>query len=88
MKCTHCGGEVSAQETACPSCGRENTEGIAFQQKVQEKIDRNLLLRLTMKKQKNAELAQRMLTRLCVIFWSINLGLILFFIALYMWMEP
>lgn len=72
MKCPYCGGEVPAQSIACPFCGQENPEGIAFQKEVQEKIERNKLLKPFLMKQKTPELIQRMMTRIIIILVIVN----------------
>jgi len=75
MKCPYCGGEVSAQSIACPYCGKENPEGIAFQQEVQNKINRNKWLKPFLIKQKTPELIQKMMTRIIVIIIVVNVVL-------------
>lgn len=75
MKCPYCGGEVPAQSTFCPYCGQENPEGIAFQKQVQEKIERNRLLKPFLLKQKTPELIQKMMTRIIVVLIVINVSL-------------
>lgn len=73
MKCPYCGGEVSSQSLKCTFCGRENEEGIRFWQELQEKSERNRLLRPFLLKQKKPELAQKMLTRVILIFTIANI---------------
>ena len=85
MKCPYCGGEVSSQSVACPFCGRENAEGIAFQQEVSQKIERNKLLKPFLKKQKTPELVQRMLNRILLILIMVNVILIAFSCGLITW---
>lgn len=72
MKCPYCGGEVSSQSLKCTFCGRENEEGIKFWKELQEKSERNRLLRPLLLKQKTPELAQKMLTRMIIIFTIAN----------------
>lgn len=72
MKCPYCGGEVSSQSLKCTFCGRENEEGIKFWQELQEKSERNRLIRPLLLKQKTPELAQKMLTRMIIIFTIAN----------------
>lgn len=84
MKCPSCGGEFSSQSIACPYCGRENPEGIAFQEEVRRKIERNKLLKPFLIKQKTPELVQRMLTRIFLIIIGINLALFAFIFILYL----
>jgi len=82
MKCPYCGGEVSSQSVACPFCGRENPEGIAFQEEVQKKIERNKLLKPFLIRQKKPELVQRLLSRMIGILLIINIVMLtLTFIA-------
>lgn len=87
MKCPYCGGEVSSQSVECPFCGRENPEGIAFQTKVQEKIERNKLLKPFLIKQKTPELASRMLTRMLSIMAVVNIGILGISFLIFLWME-
>ncbi len=72
MKCPYCGGEVPAQSVVCPFCGQENPEGIAFQQEVQKKIERNKLLKPFLIKQRTPELIQRMMTRIIIVIVVVN----------------
>ncbi len=72
MKCPNCGGEVSSQSLNCPFCGSKNPEGIAFYEEVQKKIERNKLLKPFLIKQKTPELVQKMLTRICIIVFLVN----------------
>lgn len=67
MKCSYCGGEFSSQSEKCPYCGRENGEGIAFQEEVKRKIEKNRMLRPLLIRQETPKLVQRMLSRLIVI---------------------
>ena len=76
MKCPYCHGEVPTQSTECPYCGMENPEGIAFRQEVQNKINRNKLLKPFLFKQKKPELIQKMMTRIIVIMILINVVLL------------
>lgn len=85
MKCPYCGGEVPAQSVACPFCGQENPEGIAFQKEVQEKIERNKLLKPFLIKQKTPELIQKMMTRIIVILVVVNVVLLGFSFLLTVW---
>ena len=85
MTCPFCGGEFSSQEIACPYCGNGNPEGIAFQNEVREKIERNKLLRPLLMKQKAPELVQRMLTRILIIMVGINILLLAFSFGIYLW---
>ena len=84
MKCPYCGGEVSSQSLKCTFCGRENEEGMQFWQELQEKSERNRLLKPLLLRQKKPELAQKMLTRVIVILtianvlmFAISLGIFL-----------
>ena len=72
MKCPYCHGEVPAQSITCPFCGRENPEGIAFQQEVQKKIQRNKLLKPFLMKQQTPELISRMMSRIIFILIVVN----------------
>ncbi len=72
MKCPYCGGEVSSQSLKCTFCGRENEEGIQFWQELQEKSERNRLLKTLLLRQKKPELAQKMLTRVIIILMIAN----------------
>ena len=72
MKCPYCGGEVSSQSLKCTFCGRENEEGMQFWQELQEKSERNRLLKPLLLRQKKPELAQKMLTRVIVILTIAN----------------
>lgn len=87
MKCPSCGGEFSSQSVACPYCGRENPEGIAFQEEVRRKIERNKLLKPFLMKQKTPELVQRMLTRILLIIVGVNVALFAFIFVLYLLAE-
>lgn len=87
MKCPYCGGEVSSQSLKCPYCGADNPEGVAFQEELQKKIDRNKLLRPFLIKQRTPELVQRMLTRIMIILAAINIVLFGFSIGIYIWGE-
>lgn len=78
MKCPYCNGEVPAQSISCPYCGRENPEGIAFQKQVQEKIERNRLLKPFLLRQKTPELIQKMMTRIIIVLIVINVSLFAF----------
>lgn len=82
MKCPSCGGEFSSQSIACPYCGRENSEGIVFQKRIYQKIEKNKLLKRFLIKQKTPELVQRMLTRLLLIITGVNLTLFAFIVIL------
>lgn len=72
MKCPYCGGDVSSQSLKCTFCGRENEEGMQFWQELQEKSERNRLLKPLLLRQKKPELAQKMLTRVIVILTIAN----------------
>lgn len=72
MKCPYCGGEVSSRDLKCTFCGRENEEGIQFWQELQEKSERNRLLKPLLLRQKKPELAQKMLTRVIIILTIAN----------------
>jgi len=72
MKCPYCGGEVSSQSLKCTFCGRENEEGMQFWQELQEKSERNRLLKPLLLRQKKPELAQKMLTRVIIILTIAN----------------
>lgn len=72
MKCPYCGGEVSSQSLKCTFCGRKNEEGIQFWQELQEKSERNRLLKPLLLRQKKPELAQKMLTRVIIILTIAN----------------
>ncbi len=85
MKCPYCGGEVPSQSTKCPYCGMENPEGVAFQEEVQRKIERNRLLRPFLLKQKKPELVQKMLTRILLLVTVFNVLLIMGSFGLYYW---
>lgn len=85
MKCPYCGGEVSSQSVNCPYCGNINPEGVAFQEEVQKKIERNRLLKPFLIKQKTPELIQKMLTRIAFILIGVNVLLFVFSIGLYVW---
>ncbi|MGN0401766.1 MAG: hypothetical protein ACI4HQ_05845 [Acetatifactor sp.] len=85
MTCPNCGGEFSSQEIKCPFCGSGNPEGIAFQNEVREKIERNKLLKPFLIKQKTPELAQRMLTRILLIMVGVNVLLLAFSLGIYLW---
>lgn len=87
MKCPYCGGEVSSQSISCPFCGRENPEGIAFQEEVKAKIERNKLLKPFLIKQKTPELVQKMLTRIWVVLIVLNVVLFVGSFLIYMWGE-
>lgn len=76
MKCPYCGGEISSQSVKCTFCGRENPEGVKFQQEVREKIERNKLLKPLLLKQKTPELVQKMLTRIIVVMTVANVLLL------------
>ncbi|MDD6490818.1 MAG: hypothetical protein PUG54_01120 [Firmicutes bacterium] len=85
MKCPYCGGEVPSQSVKCPYCDAVNPEGVAFQEEIQERIERNRLLRPFLIKQKTPELKQRMLTRMIVILMGINVALIAFSLGIFLW---
>lgn len=85
MKCPQCGGEVSYQDRYCPYCGKANLEWFDFQKEIQKKIDRNKLLKPFLIKQKTPELVQKMLTRILFIFIGINVLLLAFSFALFLW---
>lgn len=85
MKCPYCSGEVSSQSITCPYCGRENPEGIAFQEEVRQRIERNKLLKPFLIKQKTPELVQRMLSRMVIIIFIGNVLLFALAIAIYVW---
>lgn len=85
MKCPYCGGEVPSQSVKCPYCDAVNPEGVAFQEEIQERIERNRLLRPFLIKQKTPELKQRMLTRMIVILVGINVALIAFSLGIFLW---
>ena len=85
MKCTYCGGEVSSQSIRCPFCGRENPEGIAFQEEIRKKIERNKLLKPFLLKQKTPELVQKMLSRIWIILIAFNVVLFTAFFILFLW---
>jgi hypothetical protein len=87
MKCPYCGGEVSSQSIACPYCGKANQEGIAFQEEIKRKIERNKLLKPFLIKQKTPELVQRMLTRILVLILVLNGVLFAGCIGLYVFSE-
>lgn len=84
MKCPYCGGEVSSQGLKCTFCGRENEEGIKFWKELQEKSERNRLLRPLLLKQKTPELAQKMLTRMIIIFTIANVLLLVISFGIFM----
>lgn len=87
MKCPYCGGEVPSRSMKCPYCGRENKEGIAFFEEVQEKIERNRLLRIFLRKEKTPELVQRMMTRILVILGVVNCLLFAFSFGVFLWAD-
>lgn len=87
MKCPNCGGDVPSQSLACPYCGTANEEGIAFQEEIQKKIERNKLLKPFLIKQKTPELVQKMLTRILLILFGVNASLVVIALVFYMWGE-
>ena len=87
MKCTYCGGEVSSQSIRCPFCDRENPEGIAFQEEIRKKIERNKLLKPFLLKQKTPELVQKMLSRIWLLLLGVNCILFVFSFLIFMWGE-
>ncbi|MGN0431584.1 MAG: hypothetical protein ACI4EQ_04425 [Lachnospiraceae bacterium] len=87
MKCPYCGGEVSSQSISCPFCGRENPEGIAFQEEVRRKIERNKLLKPFLIKQKTPELVQKMLSRILIILVVLNAVLFFSTFFIFLWAE-
>lgn len=87
MKCPYCGGEVSSQSPKCPYCGAVNPEGVAFQEEIQKRIERNKLLKPFLIKQKTPELVQRMLSRIILILVAANVLLIAFSLGVFIWGE-
>ena len=87
MKCPYCGGEVSSQSPNCPYCGAVNPEGVAFQEEIQKRIERNKLLKPFLIKQKTPELMQRMLSRILLILVEVNVLLFVFSVGIYIWGE-
>lgn len=85
MKCPYCGGEVASQALKCPFCDRDNLEGIRFQEQINQKIERNKLLKPFLIKQKTPELKQRMLTRIWFILIGVNVTLFVFALGIYLW---
>lgn len=87
MKCSYCGGEVSSQSEKCPYCGRENAAGIAFQEEVKKKIEKNRMLRPLLIRQETPKLVQRMLTRIIAVIGGTAVFLTVCSFALYLFSE-
>lgn len=87
MKCPYCGGEVSSQSESCPYCGRENAAGIAFQEEVKKKIEKNRMLRPFLIRQETPKLVQRMLTRIVAVIGGTAVFLTVCSLALYLFSE-
>ena len=87
MKCLNCGGQVSYQEIACPYCGTENPEAIAFQKEILEKIERNRLLGPFLRKQKTPELMLLKLLILCGVLFVVNIGIMVACVGVHLWSE-
>jgi len=87
MKCLNCGGQVSYQELACPYCGTENPEAIAFQKEILEKIERNRLLGPFLRKQKTPELMLLKLLILCGVLFVVNIGIMVACVGVHQWSE-
>lgn len=84
MKCPYCGGEISSQGLKCEFCGRENEEAVRFRNQLQEKSERNRLLRVLLLRQKKPELVQKMLTRVIVVMTFANLLLMACSLGIYL----
>ncbi len=76
MKCPYCGGEMSSQGLKCEFCGRENEEAVRFGEQLQERSERNRLLRAVLLKEKKPEMVQKLLTRWILILMAANLLLV------------
>lgn len=85
MKCIHCGGEVPARSLKCPYCNQDNPEGIAFQEEILKKIERNRLLKPFLMKQKKPEMVQKMLTRVIIITVMANVLLFAIMVGMSVW---
>lgn len=87
MKCPYCGAEISYQEQYCPYCGNQNQEWFDFQKEIQQKINRNRLLKPFLIRQKTPELVQKMLKRILFIQAGVIFILLAFSFCLYLWNE-
>lgn len=87
MKCIYCGGEVPAKSTKCPYCGRENASGIAFEQEVKEKEERNKVLPEKILKKNASLLTQKILTRVIIVSAVLNVLLLLLTFFMFLWSE-
>ena len=84
MKCTFCGGDVDAQMTKCPFCGKENPAGMAFQEQVEAKKKRNRELPRFILKLEEKEIKRKLLTRINIALVVLNVILLVGSFGLYL----
>ena len=84
MKCTFCGGDVDAQMTKCPFCGKENPAGVAFQEQVEAKKKRNRELPRFILKLEEKEIKRKLLTRINIALVVLNVILLVGSFGLYL----
>ena len=62
MKCENCGGEIGSNQKYCSYCGAENKNIYLHQQKVEEKIERNEIIKSNVLERNSSRIVNKVMT--------------------------